>query len=95
MENEAVKTSRRGTKNMWLGAFMGAVVTGVLLIEASKSCSLEHTQMTMIWLKNMAVGTLVGAAFGVVVDRCVQKLARKALSLPDYHHVSPQSSVQA
>jgi glucose-6-phosphate-specific signal transduction histidine kinase len=95
MENKAVKTSSRGIRNMWTGAFMGAVVTGVLLVEASKSCSLDQSQLMLIWFKNVAVGTLVGAAFGVVVDRFVKNLARKSQSLVQHPRISSQDSVQA
>jgi uncharacterized membrane protein YqgA involved in biofilm formation len=93
MENKTVKISNRGIRNMWTGAFMGAVVAGVLLVEASKSCSLDHSQLMLIWFKNVAVGTLVGAAFGV--DRFVKNLAHKSQSLAQHPSVSSQDSVQA
>jgi high-affinity Fe2+/Pb2+ permease len=95
MENKTVKISNRGIRNMWTGAFMGAVVAGVLLVEASKSCSLDQSRLMLIWFKNVAVGTLVGAAFGVVVDRFVKNLAHKSQSLAQRPSVSSQDSVQA
>lgn len=69
--------SKAPIKLMSFGAMMGAVVGGVLLVEASKSCAIDPAAAKLVWIKTLGVAMLMGAAFGVCVHKMTGKWADK------------------